>query len=441
VRRLASITIPIIGAVIALILVALYIRVLALDLRAVLDSTRMMNYEWPILRDGWIEWAERVLRWGAWPLVITTIAGLALRVRARIERGAWTLGHLGTGLKVVIAAVSFLPFLAFAAPFSLALGVWVLVEIVPWIQWYDNLEKLSDPVLRAVVPGLLVATLLCGSLLLRAALRRPASPGPISGRQRAFRWVFRLAVLVPIALAAVAPLLGVIVHAARVAPVLGKDAVLERRCSGCHDSSAPMYFYKTPGEWKHFLDTTCFHRMDETDMDLSASDRKGVLDFVVGTRSFSDSWIFATRCRRCHVASPLAWDDRAPWDWESITGRVARYSPLYYGPEAREQVLAYLSGNHGRPEQDTQEARLERRVVQACTSCHFFDREADAWKGAPREKVLDLVRRMGARLESPLEEGEIPGIAEVWQGAIRDGKRLKSLVPHDRHIRKGGLPW
>jgi cytochrome c2 len=436
-RKAAALGLPLLGAALLFAIAWLYLGLLALDLRALLDSSRMTNYEPPVLADRWIAAAEPALRWAGLPLLSLALLGGALRLRARLLGGGVTLARLPTGLRVALAALVGAPFLAFVVPFALALGTWVLIEIVPWVQWYDNLEKLSDPVLRQSVPPLAAATLLAGAWALAAVLRRAAAPvAEPSRRRRLARWAWRLGIVAPIGLAAALPALGVAVHAVRVAPALGRSGALERNCWMCHDATAPLYFYKAPREWERFLGAGCFRRAA-----LTAEERLEILDFVTTTRSFSDAWIFRTRCQRCHMTPHRSWERRTPEDWAAITRRLAYHSPFYFGPDAREQVVAHLSRTLGADPPSDPQAQQEWRTVEACGACHFVSRGAERWRGAPDAELRALVRRMGDRREPPWSDAEVETLAATWQALVADPERLRALAPHDRPVLEGDLPW
>ena len=392
----------------------------------------------PILSDGWIDAAETALSYGAFPLAVLLLVGLGLGIRARRAEDARCLGDLPTALKAVLATVTFLPFVAFAVPLTLGLCLWLAVEASAWMQWrWTGPDfSLAELTVWNVGPLLLVSTVLGGALLLRRALRRRDFPRRPVGRLR--RWGTRLA-SVALLLALLPLWLGVLLHAYRVAPVLASVGAFESRCSSCHPATAALSYVRTPDDWRSSLESTCFGLAD-----LEQAEQDEIVSFVTGMRSFSDTWVFRTRCQRCHVsASMYAWDDRHPEDWEMIIDRVARYSPFYYNSSIQKQIARHLSDAYRDDSGGAPDARTSQslRILRACTSCHFFSRNAEAYEDVSDAAAVALVRRMNERMTTPVSESDVQEAARLWRNAVRDGEALGTLVPHDRPVLEGGLPW
>lgn len=438
--------------------------VLSLDLRALLATIRQNLYEGPNLRDDHAALIVAVLRYGALPLLFLGATAFVLRVRARFVPGAFTLDRAPGAVRAALAAAALVPFAAFAAPCSIALSVWAVVEAIPWVQWYGVVDDLPERIISIAAPALFAAVLLAGAGATRAALRRRPRPGEPARRGLARR-VALAAVIAPVALAAAVPGLAIAVHATRVVPVLGKATAFERHCSGCHVPEAPLVYTKTPEEWRHQLETTCFDRPEATPenkawigvgtrgvsrhyrrYEFDAEAREEVLEFLYGMRSFSDQWTFRTRCQRCHVLSYLAFEDRHPDDWALVVERVSRYSPLYYDASVRRQVVRHLASEFSDVEEapgglDAVEYRRVLAAQKACGSCHFLSRKAEASRAMSNDETMALVRRMSEHMPRPLGEDELLEVAAGYRILVADPERMKKLAPHDRPVFEGGLPW
>jgi hypothetical protein len=199
-----------------------------------------------------------------------------------------------------------------------------------------------------------------------------------------------------------------------------------------------LFFVRTPDDWRRSLESTCFPRAA-----VPEADRAEIVSFLTGMRSFSDSWVFRTRCQRCHVASALTWDDRHPDDWQSIVQRIARYSPYYYNEAAQAQIVRHLATTSGTDDggSTNDEGARRRLAVRSCTPCHFFSRNADAYRKVSEMEADALVRRMNDRMAAPLSADELRDVTAVWRAAVASTETLRGLVPHDRPVLEGGLPW
>jgi hypothetical protein len=383
----------------------------------------------PVVGDGWATAGALALYGGALPLLALLLVELGLRCRARRAPGARTLRDLASSRRALLATAALLPFAAFAVPLALALCVWLVVEVFPWLEWFDHSSQLTETLLIWGFAPLLAGVLLTGAWLARTALRRrpaPAAPASPSARRRRFAW--RLALALPLSLPPLAVAgLGLAPHAVRLVPALGTEAALARHCAGCHSPLAPLHFVRSPDDWRRSLAATCFPRAA-----VPADEREEILSFVVAARSFSDATAFRTRCQRCHGLGTWGWADRHPEDWAGIVGRVGRYSPFYYDPGVQTQIVRHLAATRAAPA-DGAEGAQRRLAVRACTACHFFSRGVRTLPPAVSEAdAVALVRRMSARMAQPLTEPEIQAVAAVWRATVHDPAALRALVPHDR---------
>jgi hypothetical protein len=446
----------------AIVFVALpLLHVLSLDFRALTATLRLAQYDLPAVRDEWIDWADRLLRYGSLPLLLALAVRFVAWAVSRERPGSWTPDRLRPWQRTLAAAAILVPFIAFSVPCALALSVWLIVEVFAWMQWIRSWDSLAERVIRTSVPILLPALLLAGIIFTSIALRRRPVPRPPAWWRRVAGAALLLVVLA-VGLAAVIPGAGLIVHASRVLPVMGSAGTFERGCSGCHVPVAPLPYVKTPDEWRYHLEATCFNR-PEPDADererlgvgyrglsrnyhryeFGDEKKEEILSFLAGMRSYPDSWAFRTRCQRCHWVSYLAWEDRDPEDWQMIVDRVGRYSLLYFNRSVKRQIVQHLSAEHsGEGSADAGPERVkERKAVRACTGCHFMSRNADANRDLAEGAAVDLVRRMSGMMTVPLSESDVIDVAEGYRALVRDPERMKHVVPHDRPETEGDLPW
>lgn len=411
------------------------LRVLSLDFRALMATLRTSQYELITIEDAWIERGTAAIRYG--PLPLMTV--LALWVTS----GSHTLAGLKRWHKVLVFIVSIVPFIAFAIPAALALSVWIIVETYAWIEWSVDNDYLAERVITVTAPIIAVNIVAIGSICLFAALRRER------GR---WRRVIAFAML-PVALVSVPVWIVIGLHGAGVLPVMSKVFMFEKRCSGCHVPEAPLAYVKTPYDWKTYLDATCFRRSQEapdTQWQMDAGVRgltrrwgaleygheDDVIEFLNGMRSYSDVWVFTTRCRRCHVLSDLWWEDRSPKDWERIVDRVATYSLLYYSPSIRKQIVRYLSEHHGSEGVDTPALK----VVRACSTCHFASRNADENRSLSDEAIRRIVRRMLEK-SGDVDDLTLKELSQGYHELLSDEMLFKRLAPHDRPVMEQVLAW
>ena len=84
--------------------------------------------------------------------------------------------------------------------------------------------------------------------------------------------------------------------------------------------------------------------------------------------------------------------------------------------------------------------RQMRRLIRACTGCHFISRRADEMHKITRQQAEELVRRMGRKMVRPLPAGSVQPLARAYRLLLQPGN-LRRLVPHDRPSPQGDLPW
>jgi len=229
-------------------------------------------------------------------------------------------------------------------------------------------------------------------------------------------------------------------HGLRVVAAPGRS-ILEQTCDRCHRRTRPLYFIKTPAEWRRTVT-----RMKEFEKaPLDDEQKEDVIAFLGGMRSFSDAWTFRTRCQRCHVSSYLGWDDRDPKDWAAIVDRVGRWSPYYYKQDVRGQIKAHLTATRG--EQGAtgglDRATYERyhRVGRLCSPCHSISRSRERFSGKDLAAITRLVTDMRDKMVTRFPRAEIRDLATTYKELLDRPELLPRLFPHDRLVKEGGPPW
>ncbi|MDP8223872.1 MAG: hypothetical protein P9L99_10970 [Candidatus Lernaella stagnicola] len=385
-------------------------------------------------REAWIPYARFFALWGALPLSTLFFAGLAFRVLARRYHHPNPVTGLSTRAKTLLFFLVFTPFAGFAAAFASSLSVWVAIEAFWWIEWYDNIHPAMEWILiyapLLVWPGLLVA----GIVAFRVAVAAPRErkPSPL--------WRVSRALLVLV------PALGLIVfgaagslHVSRVAakPGLG---VFSQRCGACHERSRALYLIKTPVEWGRTLT-----RMREFEKaPISRQEGEDVASFLTGMRSFSDSWTFRTRCRRCHTGAPSGWEKRRPEDWSAIAARLARWSPYYYRHDVRGQVAAYLAEAKSDPAAtlglSAEDYQRFHDFAQFCGACHTMSRQSTHYVSQNDADLRRLVARMTQKTAAA-PPNDIDFFVKTYRDLLGDRSVYRRLFPHDEPVLEGGLPW
>ena len=420
-----------------------YLRILALDYHTLVHSFRVLIYGGTIISDEVVGWGEVALMGGAWPWLLLVLTGAVLGVRARLLPGqGWVLGDGSRPLRWLLALIALAPLALFAVPFALALSVWLMVEAFWWIQWRGEMDAhmafLLDASVVVFVPGTLLAGL--GGVWFALRDRRKGR----NWRSRRQVWIRRAVgglVVGPVVLANVALGLGIFHHALNAWRALGKIGLYQSRCGECHAPAAPLLNVYTPEEWRYRMEKTHLR----TKANLSDDEMEEVFTFIRGMRSFTDAWTFRSRCQRCHFVSYLSWDDRHPEDWEMIVDRVGRYAPPYYEPAVKRQVVSYLSEAYGSEDEGPgihgEAYQRARALIRRCSSCHYVSRRAGANQAISEEQALRLVARMSSKMVQPLSDDEVRRFAETYREIVADPERLRRLVPHDRPMLTGGLPW
>ena len=380
-----------------------------------------------------------LLRWAGLPLFAVAIAGLLYRLAGLRDPELDAVSRATPRARLLLGLATLPPFAAFAMPCALGLSVWVEVEVYPWLEWHGQVDPTMG-LIHGVGPWLMLpGLLLSGPLLLRATLSRPSDEAPPQRTRTALarrRWGRRFAsgaaalLLLPFAVGALAGCF----HATRVARLPGLQVHAEA-CGSCHERALPLYYVKTPAEWRRTVATHV--EIERVALDRHQSTE--LMGFLGSMRSFSDSWTFRTRCGRCHGSTWRGWDRRSPQDWEAMSARLARWSPYFHRHDAREQVVGFLVDRLGRDDGGlldlpAQEADPVRDLYDLCALCHSASYEADRYREASEQEVLAMVERMNQKLPEPVAEGKLPDLSRRYSELIADPARFDRLFPHDRPI-------
>ncbi len=427
------------AALIYLALVYPLARALALDLQALLENTSQdysPNQPAPWFADrAWIPQGKALILAGAAPLVLLFLGTLGYRllpwrvvvanpVRGLARPWRWLLGAAVLGL-----------FAAASLPLALAGSVWLQVEAYWWIQWYINVDMVLEQLREVAPPAVLPGMLLAGAWCTWGCLRRPRL-------DRRPLWARLLKIALALAaLPVLAPLIGAslvgAVHAGRVLASPG-PGVFEERCAGCHDLTLPLYYVKTPAEWARTVET----QIKVEGVRLDADQRQEVLGFLVGMRSFSDAWTFRTRCQRCHGdVGP----DRSPEDWSATVDRLARWSPYYYRPDVKAQLMRHLERTRSRPDArtaaDDKAHEAAWRTGKFCSRCHSFSRGRARNLSMSDERIRKLFQRMNGKLARPVSSAELDRLRAPYRRLMSNPALLRRLFPHDQPVEDGWIKW
>jgi hypothetical protein len=415
--------------------------ILALDLESLISNFAL---DWtPATRGGfsspqawfadprWIAIGKELLAFGALPLVALTVGGLISKLLG-VDGG---LAFRSRRLKQLLTIVAPILFAMYCIPFSLALTVWAVVEGFVWIQWYGNVDPMLNRLYETGPYVIGFAMALLGYAGFFFALAEPSNK-PISFQRRLVKIVVGMLLLV-----LAAPLSGLILlHGSRVAFVPGRQ-VFEASCEGCHVRTLPFFFIKTPAAWERTIDA----QVNVEGVELSSLERAEIIEFLNGMRGYSDSWIFTTRCGRCHGMSTPGEKDRTPEDWAAIVDRIARWSPYYYRPDIRDQLVAHLTKTaSSEPSTFGQmNGTLEqfKELENRCAACHTLSLEMERYDKAGDGELLPMIARMNAKSSEPLAGADLDTLAEIYQELSADPARFDRLFPHDRPVDEGGLPW
>lgn len=418
-------------------------RVMGLDLEALLvNLAQDYGPSEPILwfaKSRWIRVGKILLMCGSAPLFLLSLSSLAYR----LIPGRWELesplSRLPRGAQLALAAVSLILYLVFCFPLSLGLGVWLQVEAYWWVQWYQNLDPLMAQI-RQGAPLVLLPGVVAGGMWCAWCVAQPWPRGdvPPSLGRRALRAAW-LVVALPALLVALGPLAVGAVHAARVLAAPGPGA-FEARCGGCHDLALSLYYIKTPVEWERTVKT----QKEEEKVPLTPDEEQAVLGFLKGSRSFSDGWTFHSRCQRCHI-STWGWADRSPAEWARVVDGLARWSPYYFRPDIKDQILRHLgrtrSGSSTLPGLSAKTHASFEATAKVCARCHSLSHGADRYQGKGAAEIRRVVQRMNRKLARPLPATQLPGLTRSYGELISDPQRFDRLFPHDRPQKDGWVKW
>ena len=400
------------------------LRLMALDLEALLLNEADAL---PARVDSASLLAGRLLlEWGAAPVFVIAVAGLIFRIRTRLGGPENPLSSLSRATRATLFTLVMALFVAFCVPFTAALSVSIQVEVFWWLEWHDSIqptmERIAEELLAWVLPGTIT---LAAAALWFALGSGEAGPRPGVIR-RALRWGGTL-VAVGLVLVASVPLLVGLVHASRAMGAPGV-AILEDTCGRCHQRVRPLYFVKTPAEWRRTVT-----RMRELERaPLSEAQQEEVLALLGGMRSFSDEWTFRTRCQRCHGLATSDFEPRSGAEWRAITERLARWSPYYYRPDIRDQVVAQLTGELGADTPMLAEHPGAEQVGRSCGACHSISRNAQRVRAMDPAGVQSLVRRMITKMAAAPDSPE--ALANTYRELIANPRRFDRLFPHDRPV-------
>ena len=383
---------------------------------------------------GWIEL-------GAAPLALLLFASLIYRITRRLGldnplSGAGWLPRTG------MFALALGTWAVFAMPASHALAMWAQVEAYPWIQWADHVPVVMDD-LRTRAPGVVLpALIVLGAALALFALRRPGQPSG-GGEPSPRRWIGRAAwscVVLGVALSS-APAWGIFVlHGSRIGTARGLG-VFEDTCGQCHLRSRPLFFVKTPAEWRTTVDRMRTFEGAPIDEDQG----EAVGDFLCGMRSYSDAWTTRTRCQRCHRGGSRGWEDRPEEDWDRVVDRMARWSPHYYGEPVRRQIVDHLVRTRGDEDATLglsgEEYRAYTDLDRACSTCHSLGRAAERAAALTPESRWELLLRMADKRDPPWSSAELEALDQAYEALLADPALRERLLPHDLPATEGDLPW
>ncbi|MDP7112864.1 MAG: hypothetical protein QGH45_12920 [Myxococcota bacterium] len=416
-----------------------FARVLALDYEA-LFCNLAEGYPARIDTAG-LAAGARWIELGSAPLFVLLFASLAYRLTRRWGL-ANPLGRPGWVPAAALCAVSMVCWHLFAMPAAHALAVWAQVEAFAWIQWADNVPAVMDWLRLEGPRYALIGIDVTGALgLLLALALRGGETGAAPVRWR--MWARRaLTVTVVVAgLVAAAPAGSVfVVHGGRIGTATGMG-VFADTCGQCHVRSRPLFFVKTPAEWR----TTLARMRSLEGAPLDEEEAEQVLAFLCGMRSFSDRWIFRTRCQRCHRGGTGSWGDRPVEDWARVVDRMARWSPHYYRPQIREQLVSHLERTRSAPDAtlglDGDTYRSFASLDAACSPCHSVARQASRVVGLSADERRELLQQMERKRPVPWSAAELETLAAAYDQLLADEALRTRVLPHDRPVSQGELPW
>jgi len=401
----------------------------ALEFRALMTNLSLDKFT----DTAWIPWGENLLRFAAAPLFLFFIIALLYRLLARWNVAANPLANRSFGFRILIGAITLLPYTAFCWFAAQVWAVWISVEVFWWIQWYSHIDPAMEWI-RANVPLVAAPSLfLTGVWLWWLAWPRKT---PATRTRSVFRWAGAVVLLFVL----ISPLTLGLLRFGRIGFAPG-FSVFERHCGQCHANARPLYFIKTPAEWRRTVKR--MRKLENVPLDDRQEAR--VAQFLLGMRSFSDEWTFNTRCRRCHVTSHRNWEKRRPEDWAAITRRIARYSPYYYRPDVQNQIVQHLTSARSAPDAalglDPTEYDAYQLIDKTCSACHALSRQQERYRQISLEEAEQLVRRMSEKMPEPPTEDRIQSLATGYREMIGQPELLRRLFPHDEPVLSGGPSW
>jgi hypothetical protein len=421
-----------------------YARIAALDFESLAVN---LVQEWsPTVTQVWyadrdfVPIARLLLSFGALPLIAVFGASVIYRIFLKPREQSSPLASLSIKIKACLGFFILVSFTLFSIPLCLAFSVWIGVETFWWIQWYANIEPAMENILSYAplipAPGLFVLMLWMTHFSFSHNSKGEGVKSWLLIARRAL--IFIIAIL-PLSLLLVASAAAG-VHLLRVPGGQGRT-LFENKCGDCHDLALSLYFIKTPVEWRRTMKV----QREVEGVVLTEPENEALTDFLVGMRSFSDKWTFNSRCLRCHYDSHEDWERRKPEDWAAITRRIARWSPYYYRPDVRNQIVAHLvnvkSDHNGALGLDEESYRRFHLLDAACSACHPLSYESDRYTGATADELAAVVKRMGRKLPNPWDETEGEMFVDSYREVIAAPMLFKKLFPHDQPIKEGGIPW
>ena len=372
------------------------------------------------------------------PLPLAVLLGLGLGGRlAGMLGGTNPLRSCPDGARSLLVVLASVLFVLGSLPLAVAVSSWVALEVYDWIEWLYEL----NPTMEAVFAGVPVL-FLPGAWLLAIHGARWAfgsghsvrsSPGRLRSFIRPFSQVLAAICLLATALVGcvVAPQLTRIVTAP-------SSKSFEEHCGSCHFRTAALNFKKTPEAWKRSLEK--MH--DLTGESIPETAMVDIEGWLLAVRSRSPSNVFHSHCSRCHGLSSRRWEARSEEDWGFLVERVARWSPVFYGPEVRRTLREELVRRRGdeAAELGLGPERWSRslEVIRRCGVCHSISWNADRYREDGMEAALPLVERMNQKMVDRLEPGELEQLARDYLELIEDPQEFERLVPHDRPLPEPG---
>jgi hypothetical protein len=413
-----------------------FFRILALDIETFITNV----YPVEELPKEWIALARISLQVGAVPVLLLFFADLIYRFPRIKEKSSNPIKVLSPWKRFGIGLASFAAYIPFSAALSLALTTHVAMEMYYWIAWFGRIPPMRTMVYTKVPFLLAPGVLAVGLIMLRGSLSRPRDKSEKRNLAlKLLRGVSYASGAVPIAALLVVGIPAWL-HAPRAALAPGL-MTFETTCGQCHVRARPLFFIKTPAEWR----VTVSRMRNFEGAPLTDSSEEKVVAFLTGMRSFPDHWAFTSRCRRCHVASVYGWENRTSEDWRAIINRWERWSPYYYNERIQDQVAAHLAKT--RTDDNATlglEPNLYRRfhkLGKLCSTCHSISREADRYRGADPESLMELIGRMKMKIPPDRAPADLHETASLYRELISDMNRFDRLFPHDRPIIDDSMPW